>query len=137
MTEPEPRQSKPSPPDTQSWYEYIWRAEQETPNRLEDAAKFLATMISISLTLFLAIGQSSFQNIRGSAPLMAAVVLWLLSLLFAFWVLFPHRYRYAGRSLQSIKDMQRRVVRRKYRLLLASLALFGLALVILALVFFT
>jgi len=45
MEEKEIIKSKKSAPDTRSWYEYIWREKQETPKRLEDAAKFLVTMI--------------------------------------------------------------------------------------------
>lgn len=136
MDEPKPLQSKPPAPDTQSWYDYIWEAEQETPKRLEDAAKFLATMISLSLTIFLAIGKSSFENIRGSTPLMVAVLLWLASLLFSFWVLFPHRYRYVSQSVQSIKEMHREIVRNKYRFLLASVICYLAALGIVGVVFF-
>ncbi|KKK53079.1 hypothetical protein LCGC14_3098370 [marine sediment metagenome] len=41
--------------DTQSWYEYKWKEQQETPRRLEDAAKFLSGTISICLAPFFAV----------------------------------------------------------------------------------
>ncbi len=129
-------ESKVNEPDTQSWYDYIWQAEQETPNRLEDAAKQLATMISLSLAIFLAVGENYFKNIRGNGWLIMALVLWLLSLLFSFWVLSPYPYRYAGRSVQSIKAMHQKIVQKKYRLLLASFTLYLAALIILSLFFF-
>ena len=61
MTQEKIIKSRKSIPDTRSWYEFFWREKQETPNRIEDAAKFVATMISISLTIFLAIGKTAFK----------------------------------------------------------------------------
>ncbi len=136
MEEPKLLKSKKPGPDTQSWHEYIRKAEQETANRLEDAAKFLAVMVSVSLTLFLAIGKSSFEKYQDCLSIKVAVILWIGSLLFAFFVLFPCRYKYVSQSAQSIKDMSRRIARVKYWLLFASLVLYSGALGILAAVFF-
>jgi len=36
------RQGKMSPPEIESWMIYSWEAKQQTPARLEDAAKYLA-----------------------------------------------------------------------------------------------
>ncbi|MDY6933811.1 MAG: hypothetical protein SVZ03_06265 [Spirochaetota bacterium] len=129
------KSTKPSP-DTRSWIEYTWKEEQDTPNRLEDAAKFLASMISISLTIFLAIGKSSFEVKETSWSIKAAIILWLISLLASFFVLFPWRYRYASESVQSIKAMHRRVVFVKRLLLVISLVLFLASLTILAVTIF-
>ena len=41
-------------PEETRWLEHLRRLEQDIPNRIEDAAKFLATMISVSLSFFLA-----------------------------------------------------------------------------------
>lgn len=127
--------SEPAAPDTKSWYEHFWKAEQEIPNRLEDAAKFLATMISISFTLFLVVGKNSFENLH-DARLVFSVVLWLLSLLASFLVVFPFRYRYRGESVQSIKAMHRKVVVVKRTVLIISLVCFIVALIIISFVFF-
>ncbi len=135
MKEEEVIKSKQSAPDTKSWYEYIWREKQETPNRLEDAAKFLATMISISLSIFLAIGKTSFENYQNKTPLKISIILWILSLLVSFFVLFPWRYSCSSTSVNSIKEMHQKVVRNKYWLLIASLVLFLTALSILAYLF--
>ena len=135
MEEEEVIKSKKSAPDTKSWYEYIWREKQDTPNRLEDAAKFLATMISISLSIFLAIGKTSFENYENRTLLKLSVLLWILSLLVSFSVLFPWRYSYSSTSVSSIKEMNQKVVRDKYWLLIASLVLFLTALSILACLF--
>ncbi len=123
-------------PDTKSWYEYVWKAQQETPNRLEDAAKFLAGMISISLSIFLAADKTAFAKYSDSMALKAAILLWFLSLLFSFLVLFPWRYKYVSESVKNIKDMHRKIVRRKYVLLIMSSTFFLGALGMLGWLFF-
>jgi hypothetical protein len=128
--------SEPPSPDTKSWYDYIYKAEQETPNRIEDAAKFLATMISVSLSIFLAIGKSGFEKYADSFPVKLSVVMWIASLLLSFIVLYPQKYRYSGESVESIKEMHRKIIRRKRFLLTASLLLFLTALCTLAYHFF-
>ncbi len=124
-------------PDTESWYSYIWSAQQNVPDRLEDAAKFLATMISLSLTLFLAIsgGKSAIADHPDFFWIKVAVICWIFSLIFSFLVLFPMSYRYVGESVQSIKDMHKRIVKRKRALLIVSLLLFLIALWLLIVVF--
>ncbi|MCZ6819880.1 MAG: hypothetical protein O7G31_10380, partial [Calditrichaeota bacterium] len=48
--------------EQKSWLKHLWKTEQDIPNRLEDAAKFLATMISISFSFFIAIGKTAVTN---------------------------------------------------------------------------
>ncbi len=136
MDEPKKNKSKIPPPDTDSWYEYILKAQQETPNRLEDAAKFLAGMISISLSIFLAVGKTAFEKYADSAGIKAAVILWILSLVFSFLVLFPWRYKYVSVDVENIKAVHRRIVYNKYVLLIMSSTFFLGALVILGWLFF-
>ena len=128
--------SEPPSPDIRSWYDYIYKAEQETPNRIEDAAKFLATMISVSLSIFLAIGKSSFEKYTGVFPIKLSIAVWIASLFLSFVVLYPQKYRYAGESVESIKEMHRKIIRRKRFLLTASFLLFLTALCTLAYQFF-
>ena len=135
MAEEKILKSKKTAPDTKSWYEYTWREKQETPNRLEDAAKFLSTMISISLSIFLAIGKKSFENSGNNFLIKLSVLLWILSLLVSFLVLFPWRYRYSSILVNSIKEMHQKVVRDKYGLLIISTVLFVAALSILVFLF--
>ncbi len=128
--------SKVPQPDTESWYDYIVKSQQETPQRLEDTAKYLAGMISISLTIFMAfLGKEALANQQSDIRLILAAASWLLSLLFTFFVLFPGTYRYSEDSLKTIKDMHKKVIRRKTFLLWVSLALYLLALCLLTIVF--
>jgi hypothetical protein len=122
--------SKEPPKDAEDWFEYIRGEERRTPDRLEDAAKFLATMIAISLSIFTAVIKAGGVSIiawTGRVALFA----WLFSLLLAFFVLFPFRYRCVSTSVKSIKSMLARIVRIKWILLILSTFLFFTALCIL------
>ncbi len=103
--------------------------------RLEDVAKFLVTMISISLSIFLAVGKASFEEPGNNILLKISLILWMLSLIVSFLVLFPWRYSYSGSSVGSIKEMHQKVVRGKYGLLIIGTALFLSALSILTYLF--
>ncbi|MCB9035054.1 MAG: hypothetical protein H6557_00375 [Lewinellaceae bacterium] len=117
------------------WRQYQREARQKAPERIEDAAKFLSGMISISFTIFLKANPEGFKGVGGSTPMVFAVVLWLLSLLAAFMVLFPVPFRYSKQSLEDIQRMHGRVVRYKYGWLIASALLFVGALGVMAWVY--
>lgn len=123
--------SEPPPSDADRWYDYILSTKQNEPNRLEDAAKFLATIISLSLTIFLTMaGGNSDLKTHPQFPLIKlAIATWLLALLSAFFVLFPWRYHYLENSVQSIKKTHQKLVRVKQIFLILSLILFLAALV--------
>lgn len=129
-------QGMPTEPDTKSWYEYIWKTQQETAARLEECAKFLSGVVAITLTLFLTIGKSSFENVRLTGAVRWAVGLWLLSLVLSIFVLFPWRYRYSPVSVESIKQTHKRIAGIKYLLLIGALIFFLAALALLIALFF-
>ena len=124
-------------PDTESWYEYTWKTQQETPARLEECAKFLNGVIAITLTLFLTAGKDSFESQQLSGWAGTALGLWLISLVLCILVLFPWHYRFRDDSVESIKEMHKRIVRAKYGMLAAGMLLFLTALVILIRLFFS
>ncbi len=130
MTQENVIKSRKSSPDTRSWYEFFWREKQETPKRIEDAAKFLATMISISLTLFLTMGETASKNVQCDLLPRLSLLCWLVALLISFFVLFPCRYSYVSESVKSMKEAHQRMIRNKYVLLTISLILFMTALLI-------
>ncbi len=96
MNEEKPKRviAKPLEPAETSWLEHLWKTEQEIPNRIEDAAKFLATMVSISFSVFLALGKERITDTI-DPEIQAAMVVWIVSLFFSFLVLFPFRYKIA------------------------------------------
>ena len=108
----------------QSWIKHQREVQQQTPQRIEDAAKFLSGMISISLTIFLKLNPEGFKAVAGSGLLNTAVLLWIASLVFTFLVLFPAPYRYNDSSAATIKRMHDKVVRYKYGMLAAGAVLF-------------
>ena len=117
-----------------AWHSYLDQLKKEEPKRLEEAAKFLSGMISLSLTIFLSSDKGIFQD---QSPMLLAsnVVLWLISLLLAFLVLFPMAYRLNKASSESIEDMHKQAVRRKTYLLAGAVLTFVAALGILVFVY--
>ena len=130
MSQPTPHPSKKASPEAQKWHEHQLEVQQKTPERLEEAAKFLSGMISISLSIFLIGDEKLFQGAASSVVVFASIA-WLLSLLAALLVIFPRQYDYHQQSAESIKAMHTKVVRWKYLLLVLSAALFFMAMVVL------
>lgn len=126
---PTPLRAQSSAPsdDDQKWLEHYRQEQRNTPVRLEETAKYLAGIISISLTIFVDKRPANLQDwTQGTLTL--AAVLWMLSALLSFAVLFPWRYRYREDSPADIRRAHRRVVRVKMTLLVCSVALFLTAL---------
>jgi hypothetical protein len=130
-----PIQGAKASPQAKSWREYQLKARQETPARIEDAAKYLAGMISISLSVILDFNAEMLKSAAKSPLLGAALIIWLLSLLCSFIVLFPTPYRYVGDSAESIERMHGRVIRYKYAWLITGALLFLAALCIVTAVY--
>ncbi len=134
---PEPIKATPAGPEKESWVRFSWKEKQETPKRYEDAAKFLASMISISLAIFLSIaGKNGLSTPQHTTGIRVALVLWFLSMLLAFIVLFPLPYKYAKDSIASFQKAHAKIVRVKGFLLSASLVSYFIALFILGAIFF-
>lgn len=123
-------------PEASHWLSYERKVREETPKRLEDAAKFLAGMVSITFTIFVRLDVDAFKG-ASAGLLYLTVICWLLSLCLAFLVIFPVRFKYASQSAESISIMHKRVVGRKYVLLVASVILFMIALALTAAMFFS
>ncbi len=126
---------KPAPADTKSWFEYSWKLQQDVPERLEDAAKFLAVMVSLSLTITsTALGQLKDIAVE-PIFIFLGLASWLVALFFAFMVLFPRQYRFHSMSVESIKHAHLRIVRNKQVKLLAAAVFYFIPFVMLALLF--
>ncbi len=123
---------KPAPPDTKSWFEYSWKLQQGVPERLEDAAKFLAVMISLSLTIIsTALGQLKAIVVQ-PIFIFIGLLLWLAALFFAFMVLFPRKYRFHSMSVESIKKAHARIIRTKQVRLFIAVVFYFIPFVMLA-----
>lgn len=135
MTEIKLAKSEPVQPADKSWLEHLQKTEQEIPNRLEDAAKFLATMISVSFSFFAGTYKPLFLGIT-DIKIKGVVAFWLLALVFSFLVLYPFRYDVFSESADSIRKMHRSIVVRKRLFLILSIIFFLFALMLLSFVFF-
>ncbi|MEW6619026.1 MAG: hypothetical protein AB1422_06715 [bacterium] len=124
-------QATPAPPDTKTWLEYSWKLQQDIPNRFEDAAKFLATIISLSLTIIITAIDKLKLILIHPIWLFVVLVFWLSSLIFAFLVLFPEKYRFHSQSVDSIKSVQAKIVQTKQRRFIISTVLYFIPLVLL------
>ena len=135
-----PGQAPGNEKEIERWHDYHRSVQEETPKRLEEAAKVLTGVIALTFTLLL--GNDALKGSGGGEALTTfkklstldgtllavSTGLWLLSLLLAFLVVFPRRYRYVSRSSEAIRDMHERTVRWKYGLLVAAAALYLVAL---------
>ncbi len=126
--------SKPASADQKAWHEYQRASRQEEPKRLEEAAKFLAGMVSITFTILLS---ADGDLLKEQSPILqaGASVSWLVALLLAFMVLYPKPYRYAKESAQSIEKMHQRVVRWKARVLAAAVIFFLIGFLLLSVLY--
>jgi hypothetical protein len=109
-----------------SWIDFQLKERQSSLQRLEDAAKFLSGLASVSLTIMLSVNKSAFDQFSQSLTLKIGVLSWLISIVLTLGVVLPFRYNYIENSADSIKKMNQIVRRTKYALLTLG-ALFYLA----------
>ena len=137
MKQPPPATSKgvPSAAD-QSWITHAQKEKQEAPKRLEEVAKFLVGIISISLTVFITkqpegLGQSAKELLSG------ATIYWFVSIGLCFFVLFPWRYRFNPDSPTDIQRAFKLITDWKYFLLVFSVVAYLIALGMVGYVFWS
>lgn len=120
-----PTPSKFTPEDSH-WQQHRWSEAQKVPERIEDAAKFLATMISLSLTLALTVAKPAIEqgDFGPKNRLLFALGCWLIALIPTFLTLMPLPYQRIPDSTDEYRKMHRRVVRWKYGMLVVSAFLF-------------
>lgn len=129
-------QGQPAPPDTKSWHEYSWKMLQDIPARYEDAAKFLATMISLSLSIFTTALDKLKVIAFPSTLLLACLVIWLFALFFAFKVLWPRTYTFYDKSVDAVKETQKTIIRAKKLYFTLSAFLYFVPFVLLVFTYF-
>ena len=128
-------QGTPAPPDTKSWLEYSWKLRQEIPNRYEDAAKFLTTIISLTITIIL-IGHEKLKVILfHPSVLFILLIVWLVALFYAFMVLFPHKYSFPSKSVEQIKEVHEQIIQTKKTYFLIATVLYFLPLLTLTILY--
>jgi len=132
---PAPLRGRPATEEEIAWHAFRRQSEQETPKRLEEAAKYLSGMISIAFTIFVSRDEAVFQRGEDCNAVTMACLFWLLSLVATLFVIFPLRWRQVSQSAQDIEQVHQASVRLKYGLLIAGVCLFMFALGVLAWIF--
>jgi len=123
MSDNKPISSTPAGPEMEKWYEHQQQEQKDTPKRLEEAAKVLVGIISITLAIFLSDGKNIYVQ-QAACQVKTALALWLLSLITAFIVVFPLPYRYTRGSIAAFQQSHQRAITLKYTLLIISALLF-------------
>ncbi len=105
-------------PEVESWMNFSWEMKQKAIDRIEDTSKFLATMISISLSVFLSLLKSQVSFIINHGRIIP--ILWLISLIMVFFVIFPFLYRFNPNSANEIRLTAERITKIKFSVLLIA-----------------
>jgi hypothetical protein len=119
-----------------SWLAFALKESQETPKRVEDAAKYLSGLIAVTFTIFLQPREKAFAASLAHPLFGWAVGLWLVAVVLSLGVVFPLPYAYLPNSAGSIKAAYRRVTVLKLSILVAGTVCFLAALAMLAYLYF-
>lgn len=128
--------AKSTPPtdSDKSWLTHAQKEKQEAPKRLEDIAKFLVGIISISLTFFISKRPEGLEATM-TDKLAIATIIWFLAMGLSFLVLFPWRYRFDPESPEDIERAYGEITTWKYGFLVLSVAAYAVAMGIVGWVF--
>jgi hypothetical protein len=115
-----------------SWLEWQQKEKQESVKRLEDTAKFLSGISSLSLSILLGVNREALKQSSNNVGMKVALCCWLLSVVLTLIVVFPFRYKYASNSADSIRALFKRISHTKFLLLIfgALLYLAGLSIMV-------
>lgn len=113
-----------------SWIEYQRTENQAAPHRLEEAAKYLSGLSSISLTIMLGPYSDLFKEYKDVVGLKIGVVCWLISIVLTLAVVFPFPWQYIRNSENSIRKMNGRITKVKFTSLLIGSVCYLLGIII-------
>ena len=116
--------SVPATSADMEWISFQRAEKRETLKRIEETAKYLSGIISISFSVVLNVEHSLFAGPHPGILLNAGIIAWILAIIISLFVLFPLRYAYVENSAASIQDMNKRVSRVKFVLLIAAAVLY-------------
>ncbi len=135
------REESPAEKDLREWFA---AQKLESPKAIEEAARLLIGLITGLLGALFGVLTVSAEKLPGylALPLVrwagvAAVALWLFSLLTALVVIMPRRWRYAPGLPQSQERTLSALLSHKASWLTASVCLFGVAVALLGVVLVT
>ncbi len=115
--------------DAKSWLEYSVKMQQEAPERFEEAAKFLATIISLSITIiFTSLHRLTMEGVT-KVKLVLLLCGLVISLICAFFVMFPMRYKFSSISVDDIKKENQKSAEKKWAILMSAVSLYLLCII--------
>jgi len=118
-------QATSSAPADISWIEYQRAEQQGTLKRLEETARYLSGLTSISLTLIVGGNHELLRQFNTAVLFRIGLAGWLLSIFCSLAAVFPFRYIYLANSADSIRKSNNKAARIKLCFLVAA-ALFYL-----------
>ena len=115
-----------------AWLEWQQKEKQETVKRLEDTAKFLSGISSLSLSILLGVNRDVLKHVSNDTVLKIALCCWLSSVVVILIVVFPFRYKYASNSADAIRGLYQRIAQTKFLLLILGTLLYvaGLSIIV-------
>jgi len=124
-------------PEELSWIEFQLKEKQAALSRLENTAKYLSGLSSVTLTIILGPNNEIFRSLTHSITLKAGIISWLISILCTLVVLFPFRYRYANNSVDSIRRLHKKMAGLKFIFLLLGCLFYIAGICLVAFIFIT
>ena len=130
-------QGKMSSPEIESWMTYSWESKQQTPARLEHAAQYLSVMMTVAITFFLGVFGKPETFMNAGFLIKGVPLLWCMSLVLSFLVLYPKKYPFSSSSAESIKLMTEKIIKwKQWMFFLASVCfILGMLLFVFMVVF--
>jgi hypothetical protein len=125
----------PATGEEKSWLDHQRMESQGTLKRLEETAKYLSGLSSLSLTVMLGPNRDLFASLHDSVLLKAGIISWLASVFLTLMVVFPFRYSYISNSYTSIRHINNRIARFKFLVLVSGALLFVAGLCLIACLF--
>ncbi|MCB0567501.1 MAG: hypothetical protein H6573_08765 [Lewinellaceae bacterium] len=131
MEEEKIQQARPAPEDWETWKDYRLKLRKESPDRLENGAKQLITLITLVIAIYGALGVEKLQALPWHSQLLIkfALFLWLLSAFGALWVVVPSKYELIPDNTNAVKELLDAIISSKRKRLNYSLWLFGAGIV--------
>jgi len=113
---------------TEIWEKAQTNAQkQEVPKWLEETAKFLVAIVSVSLTVFISKRPEGLEAWADNSFIWVAVI-WIISMLLSFFVLFSWRYNFNPESAEDIERTYCKISNAKWWLLVLKHHTLGLRL---------
>jgi phosphoglycerol transferase MdoB-like AlkP superfamily enzyme len=108
-----------------NWPNYLQKSREEAPARIEEAAKYLSGIVSLSFVIVL---KPLITDNNPTVLVVITLLTWILSVILGLYVVFPFQYRVCSGSAESIIKTLDIIVKRKKSILTLAIFLYLAAL---------